>query len=127
MLGPRVDRKVGLGDDHHAADPEGVELVKDHIDDGGLRAFGRLDEGTLDGLEVADGVGVAIEQLEQQVTSQRVQSMTLLAPPIYRTSIPATRSAAVVFTRGIFRRGPPKSLSMEGGGGVIASENVRSG
>jgi hypothetical protein len=68
--------------------------VEYDVDDGGLRAPGGFDEGSLHGLEVVDGLEVAIEQLEQQVASQGVQSAH---PPcavraIYRTS-PAARDA----------------------------------
>src|SRR5262245_51267485 len=92
VLGPGVDRKVGLGDDHHAADPERIELVEDHVHDGGLSPLGRFYQGLLHGLEVVDGVGIAIEQLEQEVTTECVQSTDppLSDPTIYRTS-PATR------------------------------------
>jgi hypothetical protein len=106
---------MGFGDDHHAADPEGVELVEDHVHDGGVRALGRFDERALHGLEVADGVEIAIEQLEQQVTSQRVQSILLLVPLIYSTS-PATHLVAVIFT-GKFSRGPRNSFTVGSGVG----------
>src|SRR5262249_32293227 len=94
VLGPGVNGEMGLGDDDHAADPEWVELVEDDVDDRGLRPLRRFDEGTFHGFEVVDGLGVAIEQLEKQVSSQGVQSSGLLSPStIYRTS-PATRSSA---------------------------------
>src|SRR5260370_36018523 len=82
---------MGLGNDDDAGDPERVELVEDDVDDGGLCSLGGLHQGSLHVLEVVDGVRVAIEQLEQQVPSQGVQSTDppLSDPSIYRTS-PAT-------------------------------------
>jgi hypothetical protein len=68
-----------LGDDDDAADPEGIELVEDDIHDGGLRALGGLHHRRLHGLEAVDGLGVAIEQFEQQVSPQCVHS---IAPPL---------------------------------------------
>src|SRR2546430_1983151 len=94
VLGPRVDGEMGLGNDDDAADAEGVELVEDDVDDGGLGSLRRLDQGFLHRLEVVDHVGVAIEQLDQQVPSQGVQSSgpPFSDPVIYRTS-PATRGS----------------------------------
>src|SRR5207249_978779 len=77
VLGPGVDGEMGLGDDDDAADAEGVELVEDDVDDGGLGSLRRLDQGFLHRLEAVDHVGVAIEQLDQQVPSQGVQSSGL--------------------------------------------------
>src|SRR2546422_7417908 len=90
-----MDREVGLSDDDHSADSERVELVEDDVDDGCLGPLRRLDQGPLDGLEAVDGVRVAIEHLEQQVSSQSVQSFgpPFIDPFIYRTS-PATLSFA---------------------------------
>src|SRR5262249_295305 len=81
---------MGFGDDDDSADPERVELVEDDVDDGRLGPLRGLDQGSLDGLEAVDGVRVAIEHLEQQVSSQSVQaSGPPFDPSIYRTS-PAT-------------------------------------
>jgi hypothetical protein len=87
---------MGLGDDHDAADAEGVELVKDDVDDGGVGPLRGFDQSGLHVLEVVDGVGIAIEQLDQQVPTQRVQSVpppSSSLAPIYRTS-PATLAAS---------------------------------
>src|SRR5436309_1782932 len=90
VLGPGVDRQVGFRDDDDSADAERVELVKDDVDDGRLGPLRCLDQGPLDGLEVVDGVRVAVEHLEQQVSSQGIQaSGPPFDPFIYRTS-PAT-------------------------------------
>src|SRR5205814_1382524 len=91
VLRPGVDGQVGLGDHDDSADAERVELVEDHVDDGGLRPLCRLNQSALDAFEIGDGVRVAVEQLEEQVPSQRVQSRVppLFHPSIYRTS-PAT-------------------------------------
>src|SRR2546430_14235362 len=94
VLGPRVDGEMGLGNDDDTADAEGVELVEDDVTDGGLGSLRRLDQGFLHPLEVVDHVRVAIEQLDQQVPSQGVQSSgpPFSDPVIYRTS-PATRGS----------------------------------
>src|SRR5262245_15123482 len=80
---------MGFGDDDDATDAERVELVEDHVDDSGLGPLCRFDQGALDRFQVVDGVRVAVEQLEEQVPSQRVQSTVppLTDPAIYRTSL----------------------------------------
>src|SRR5262249_14700744 len=75
ILRPRVDGEVRLGDDDDAADSERVELVKYHVHDGGLRALGRLDHRRLHGFKAVERFCVAIEQLEQQVSSQCLHSL----------------------------------------------------
>src|SRR5207245_2583368 len=69
----------------------GVHVVDDDVDDGSLGPLRRLDQGSLHGLEVVDHVRVAIEQLDEKVSSQGVQSSgpPFSDPIIYRTS-PAT-------------------------------------
>src|SRR5207245_8779781 len=52
-----------------------VELVKDHVHDGGLRAFRGLDHGSLHDVQTVDGFRVAVEQLEQQVSPQCLHSI----------------------------------------------------
>src|SRR5262249_42564965 len=90
VLGPGVNRQVGLCDDDDSADAERVELVEEDVDDGRLGPLCGLDQGSLDRLEAVDGVSVAVEHLEQQVSSQSVQaSGPPFDPFIYRTS-PAT-------------------------------------
>src|SRR6267142_1162813 len=90
ILRPRVDRQVGFCDDDDSADAERVELVEDDVDDGRLGPLRSLDQGPLDRLKAVDGVRVAIEHLEQKVSSQSVQaSGPPFDPFIYRTS-PAT-------------------------------------
>src|SRR5437899_10897291 len=100
VLLPGLDVEIGLGDDDDAADAEGVELVEDDVDDGGLGSLRRLDQGFLHRLEAVDHVGVAIEQLDQQVPSQGVQSSgpPFSDPVIYRTS-PATRRSPRCLTK----------------------------
>src|SRR5206468_2423121 len=51
-----------------------VELVKDHVDDGGLRALRRFHHGRLHDIQTVDGLWVAVEQLEQQVSPQCLHS-----------------------------------------------------
>src|SRR5688572_28949130 len=94
---------MGLGDDHYAADPERVELMEGDIYVRRLRPLRRLDEGRFHGLEVVDGVRIAIEQLEKQVSSQCVQSYDppFPDPAIYRTS-PATDALVAVSTKEFF-------------------------
>src|SRR5690242_3195330 len=70
ILGPGVDRQVRLGDDDDSADAERVELVKDHVDDGGLGSLRGFHHGRLHVVQTVDGFCVAVEQLEQQVTPQ---------------------------------------------------------
>jgi hypothetical protein len=70
ILRPRVNRQVRLGDDDDSADAERVELVKHDVDDGGLSPLGRFHHGRLHGVQTVDGLCVAVEQLEQQVTPQ---------------------------------------------------------
>src|SRR5438046_6834423 len=91
VFGPGVDGEMGFGDDDDSADAEGVELMEDDVDDGRLGPLRRLDQGSLHGLEVVDHVGIAIEQLDEKVSSQGVQSCgpPFSDPVIYRTS-PAT-------------------------------------
>ena len=98
---------MGLGDDDHAADAERVELVEDDVHDGGLGPLCRLDQGALDRFEVVDGVRVAIEQLEKQVPSQRVQSSSppLTDPAIYRTSPATSLHVAVWAAKKVFATG----------------------
>src|SRR6266851_534588 len=74
ILRPRVNRQVRLGDDDNSADAERVELVKNDVDDGGLGPLGRFDHGRLHGVQTVDGLCVAVEQLEQQVTPQCLHS-----------------------------------------------------
>src|SRR5216684_2720362 len=74
ILRPRVNRQVRLGDDDDSADAERVELVKNDVDDGGLGPLGRFDHGRLHGVQTVDGLCVAVEQLEQQVTPQCLHS-----------------------------------------------------
>src|SRR6185295_14904183 len=57
-----------------SADAERVELVKNHVDDGGLSPLGRFHHGRLHGVQTVDGLCVAVEQLEQQVTPQCLHS-----------------------------------------------------
>src|SRR6476661_1799113 len=70
VLGPGVDRQMRLGDDDDSADAKRVELVKDDVDDGGLGSLGRFHHGRLHGVQTVQGLCVAVEQLEQQVTPQ---------------------------------------------------------
>ena len=105
VLGPGVDREVGLGDDDHAADPERVELVKDDVDDGRLSPLGGLDHRALHGLKAVDGLRVAVEQLEQQVTPQSLH----LSPPLAsRLSSLFTSLCPKNFGQRFFNVGPAK-------------------
>src|SRR5262245_36695542 len=70
-----MDRQVGLGDDDDSADAKRVELMEDDIDDRGLGPLRGLDQRPLHTLDVVDGVRVAIEQLEKQMSTQGVQSI----------------------------------------------------
>src|SRR5205823_14855815 len=78
-------RQMGLGDDDDSADAEGIELMEDDIDDRGLRSLRGLDQRALHGLDVVDGVQIAIEQLEKQVSTQGVQSS---GPPFIPDHLP---------------------------------------
>ena len=92
VLGPRVDREMGLGDHHHAGDPERVELVKHDVDDRGLRSLGGLHHRVLHGLKAVEDLGAAVVQLEQQVTTQTLQSRPPSSPATgvdHRTATPA--------------------------------------
>jgi hypothetical protein len=78
--------------------------VEDHIDDGGLGPLCRFDQGALDRFKIVDGVRVAVEQLEKQVPSQRVQSTVppLTDPAIYRTSPATSPHVAVWVAKKVF-------------------------
>src|SRR4029453_6311417 len=92
VLGPRVDREMGLGDHHHAGDPERVELVKDHVDDGGLRSLGGLHHRALHGLKAVEDLGAAVVELQQQGTTQTLQSRPPSSPATgvdHRTATPS--------------------------------------
>src|SRR5262245_61176541 len=67
---------MGLGDHHHAGDPERVELVKDDIDDGGLGSLRRLHHRALHGLKAVEDLRAAVVQLEQEMTTQTLQIPT---------------------------------------------------
>jgi hypothetical protein len=62
--------------------------MEDDVDDRGLCSLRGLDQRALHGLDVVDGVQIAIEQLEKQVSTQGVQSKRppFISDPIYRTS-----------------------------------------
>jgi hypothetical protein len=59
--------------------------MEDDVDDRGLRSLGGLDQRALHSLDVVDGVQIAIEQLEKQVTTQGVQSSR---PPFVPDHLP---------------------------------------
>src|SRR5262245_62488419 len=65
-----MDGEVRFCDDDNATDAERVELVKDHVHDGRLRALRRLDHGRLHGFAAVERLRIAVAQLAQQVSSQ---------------------------------------------------------
>jgi hypothetical protein len=86
---------VRLGDDDDSADAKRVELMEDDVNDRGLCSLRGLDQRALHGLDVVDGVRIAIEQLEKQVSTQGVQS----SRPPFINSVPSTaRSPATLFS-----------------------------
>src|SRR5262249_59219835 len=75
-----MDGQMRLGDDDDSADAERVELVKDHVDDGRLRALRGFHHGRLHHVQTVDGSRVAVEQLEQQMSPQCLRFSLLPGP-----------------------------------------------
>src|SRR5262249_6968074 len=74
VLGPGVDGEVRLGDHHHAAHPERAELVEHVVHYRGTGAVGRFEHRGLHGGEARQGGSVALEELEEEMTPERLHA-----------------------------------------------------
>ena len=68
-----MNGEVGFGDDHDAADAEGVELVKRDVDDRGPAGTSSTNQDVLDDVHFLQRVWVTTVEFDQQVSAQSVQ------------------------------------------------------
>jgi hypothetical protein len=67
VLGPGMDRDVGLGDDDHPAYAVGIEAVEDVRDDRGARAAGGLEHRFADARGVVEALGRTAVVLDEDM------------------------------------------------------------
>ena len=70
IFGPRMNRQMRFGDDHHAGDAVRIEGVKHHIHNPGFGVFGRFNHDGFNFMNIVQDFGIAVVEFDEQMSSE---------------------------------------------------------